>query len=223
MFGRRFRIMRLMGVDIRLDITWVILFLLVTWSLSRGVFPVRYGQLRPEDYWWMGITAALGLFASLLLHELCHAAVARTYGIPIRGITLFIFGGVAEMDDEPKSAKAEFLMAGAGPLCSVLLGVVLALVASLGTQVRWPETVIGVLSYLAWINFLVAGFNLLPGFPLDGGRILRAALWQIKGDLRWATRIAAGLGTGLGILLNHRSQFRITHEQRRRGVCGARV
>lgn len=202
MFGSRFTLFRVRGIDIGLDLSWAILFLLITWSLARGLFPFRYEDLPRQIYWWMGIAGAIGLFVSILLHELSHALVAQRFGIPIRSITLFVFGGVAEMTDEPPRPAAEFLMAAVGPLTSLLLGLVLFGFAALSRSVDWPIPVRGVLGYLSWINFIVAGFNLLPAFPLDGGRILRAVLWRYRKDLRWATRISSLLGSGFGILLS---------------------
>ena len=149
----------------------------------------------------MGVGGAIGLFLSIVFHELCHSLVARRYGLPMKGITLFVFGGVAEMTDEPSSPKAEFLMAAAGPLSSILLGLVLYLaVAGLEGGVLPPQ-ISGVAQYLAFINLILAVFNLIPAFPLDGGRILRSALWQWKKNLRWATRIASAIGSAFGVLL----------------------
>ncbi|HET8725940.1 MAG TPA: site-2 protease family protein [Alphaproteobacteria bacterium] len=196
MFTHRLKIFTLFGFDIYLDASWVLLAILVVWTLATGVFPFMAPGLSPSTYWWMGILGAIGLFASIVLHELAHAVVARRYGMPIVGITLFIFGGVAELRDEPPSAKAEFLMAGAGPLASMALAVVFGGAATAG-----PAAWVAVAAYLGYINGLLAIFNLIPAFPLDGGRMLRAALWGWKKDLRWATRIAAIGGSAFGILL----------------------
>jgi Zn-dependent protease/CBS domain-containing protein len=149
----------------------------------------------------MGIAGAVGLFMSIIFHEFCHSLVARQFGLQMKGITLFIFGGVAEMASEPKSPKTEFLMAIAGPISSMFLGVAFYFVHTAGRNSGWPNPVNGVLQYLMVINFILAGFNLLPAFPLDGGRVLRSILWGIKGNLRWATRIASGLGSAIGIFL----------------------
>jgi len=148
----------------------------------------------------MGIASALGLFGSIVVHELSHSLVARRRGLPMKGITLFIFGGVAEMGEEPSSAKTEFLMAIAGPIASILLGTGLCLVF-LATKGTLPLSITGVLAYLSWMNLVLAAFNLVPAFPLDGGRVLRSALWYWKGDLRQATRTAAAFGSGFAILL----------------------
>ena len=149
----------------------------------------------------MGIVGALGLFFSVIVHEFAHSLVARRFGLHMKGITLFIFGGVAEMADEPPSARAEFFMAIAGPATSIVLGLALLGVTALGGWAGWPRPVLGVLSYLWSINLVLAAFNLLPAFPLDGGRVLRAALWGWTKRLRRATRIASWIGSGFGILL----------------------
>ena len=200
MFGKRFDLFRVFGITIRLDASWFLVAVLITWSLARGVFPRTQPGLSGATYWAMGAAGALGLFLSVLVHEFAHALVARRKGIPIRGITLFLFGGVAEMEAEPPSAKAEFLMAGAGPLMTLGVALLCAgLVYAGGTA--WPRPAAGVLGYLTTINLVLAVFNLVPAFPLDGGRMLRAGLWHWKGDLRRATRIAAGIGSGFGLLL----------------------
>src|SRR5262249_20094804 len=152
---------------------------LVTWSLAAAVFPQAFPGLSRGTYWWMGAVGALGFFGSIVVHELCHSLVAKYYKLPMHGITLFIFGGVAEMGDEPQSPKVEFLMAIAGPICSILVGCFFFLIAA-GIGDRSPVPY-GIAGYLAWMNWLLAGFNLIPAFPLDGGRMLRSALWQWKG------------------------------------------
>jgi Zn-dependent protease/CBS domain-containing protein len=149
----------------------------------------------------MGTSGAIGLFFSLIVHELSHSVVARRYGLPIRGITLFIFGGVAEMDEEPASPKVEFLMAIAGPIASILLAGAFYLLSVWGSAAGAPDAVLGVTRYLAFINALLAAFNVIPAFPLDGGRVLRAALWYWKADLRQATRIASQVGVTFAFLL----------------------
>jgi len=149
----------------------------------------------------MGVAGALGLFVSIVFHEFCHSLVARQFDLPIKGITLFIFGGVAEMSKEPENAKSEFFMAIAGPVSSVLIAGIFFLTYTAGKTVNWPEPVNGVLVYLGWLNIILAGFNMVPAFPLDGGRVLRSILWYAKGDLRWATRISSGLGGAFGLFL----------------------
>jgi Zn-dependent protease/CBS domain-containing protein len=201
MFGKRIPLFKLFGFTVKVDLSWLILAVLITWSLAEGLFPHYFKGFSNGTYWWMGVGGAVGLFLSIIFHEFSHSLVARQFGLPMKGITLFIFGGVAEMESEPASAKAEFLMAIMGPIASVVLGVAFYFVQAAGKHIGWPDPVNGVLQYLAVINFILAGFNLLPAFPLDGGRVLRSILWGIKGNLRWATRIASGLGSAIGIFM----------------------
>ena len=200
MFTRRFTLFRLFGFEVRLDLTWFLLAFLVTWSLAQGLFPYLTPGLAEATYWWMGVAGAAGLLFSIVFHELSHALVARRYDLPIHGITLFIFGGVAEMQQEPQTAKSEFYMALAGPIASFLLAFVFYQIY-LATAAETPTAVSAIMYYLGFINLILAVFNLVPGFPLDGGRMLRAALWGWKGDFRWATRVAAAIGSGFGLAL----------------------
>lgn len=201
MFGKRIPLFKLLGFTVNIDLSWLILAVLVTWSLAKGLFPYYFAGLSNQAYWWMGIAGAGGLFMSIVFHEFCHSIVARQFGLPMKGITLFIFGGVAEMDSEPESPKVEFLMAVAGPVSSMFLGAFFYFVYKAGKSIGWTAPVNGVLQYLLVINFVLAGFNLLPAFPLDGGRVLRSILWGIRGNLRWATHIASGLGSAIGMFL----------------------
>jgi Zn-dependent protease/predicted transcriptional regulator len=201
MFGRRIRLFKLLGFEVRIDWSWIIIALLIAWSLSKGLFPSYYKNLSTQTYWLMGIIGALGLFFSIIVHEFSHSLVARKYGVPMKGITLFIFGGVAEMGEEPSSAKVEFMMAVVGPLSSILIALIFYGFYSLGKQGGISAPIIGVVGYLGWINAILAAFNLLPAFPLDGGRILRSILWGAKKNLRWATYISSRIGAGFGILL----------------------
>ncbi len=200
MFGRSLRIFKLLGFEVKIDASWLIVAALIVWSLAVAFFPDRVRGLPPADYWWMGLAGAFGLFGSVVFHELAHSLVARRYGLVMKGITLFIFGGVAEMPEEPRSARVEFLMAIAGPVSSIVLGFVFYAIAS-AARVAWPVAVVAVIAYLAYINWALAAFNLIPAFPLDGGRVFRAALWHFKGDLRRATRIASRFGAAFGMLL----------------------
>ncbi len=201
MIGKRLVLFELLGFKVQVDASWIFLALLVTWSLARGLFPIWYEELPPATYWWMGIAGALGLFSSLILHELSHSLVARRYGLQIKGITLFIFGGVAEMEEEPRSPKCEFLMAIAGPIASFFLALFFHLIAKIGAAQDLPVPILGVIEYLALVNVILGGFNLVPAFPLDGGRAFRAAMWYFKGDLRQATQRASRMGQGFGTLL----------------------
>lgn len=201
MFGRRIRLFKLLGFEVNIDLSWIIIAVLIVWSLAQGVFPLYYEGLTPAAYWLMGVLGALGLFLSIIIHEFCHSLVARHYGLPMKGITLFVFGGVAEMEDEPPSAKAEFLMALAGPVASVLVGLAFWGILAAGRVFLWPLPVLVIFSYLRTINLILAVFNMLPAFPLDGGRVFRSALWGIKGDILWATKVASMVGSGFGLVL----------------------
>ena len=199
--GRRIKLFKLLGFQVQIEWTWLFLAAWMTWSLASDVFPASIRGLESSSYWWMGSAGALGLFASIVFHELWHSLVARHYGIAIEGITLFIFGGVAELKEEPPSAKTEFLMALAGPASSALLGVAILGAREVIRMASGGAEIAAVLRYLASINLSLAAFNLLPAFPLDGGRMLRAAVWRWRRDLRWATQLAAWIGTLLGNLL----------------------
>jgi Zn-dependent protease/CBS domain-containing protein len=201
MVNRKYKLFRLFGFEVGVDPTWIVLALLVAWSLSTGYFPFKYQDLSPRQYWTMGIIGALGLFVSIVAHEFCHSLVARRSGMPIKGITLFIFGGVAEMSEEPPNPRDEFLIAAVGPISSFAMAAVFYGLNRLGEAGGWPMTISGVMGYLGMINVILAVFNLVPAFPLDGGRILRAALWAWRGNLRWATRLASQFGEAFGLLL----------------------
>jgi Zn-dependent protease/predicted transcriptional regulator len=198
---RGFHLFTLFGFEVKLDLSWLLLALLISWSLGAGWFPARYPELSSNVYAWMGVSVAIGVFFSIVFHEFSHSMVARHYGMPIRGITLFIFGGVAEMESEPPTPKAEFLMAIAGPISSFVLAAILWAGATVAEGAAWPPPVTGVLSTLAVINLTVAVFNLAPAFPLDGGRVLRAALWHLRRDLNEATFISSRIGRGFGTAL----------------------
>ncbi len=201
MFGRKIPLFTLFGFKVSIDISWFILAVLITWSLADGLFPYYFKGLSKGTYWWMGAAGALGLFVSIVFHEFFHSIVARVYGLPMKGITLFIFGGVSELREEPHSPSSEFLISFVGPLSSVVLAGILFLVHAAGTASGLAMPVNDVVLYLAWLNIILAGFNMIPAFPLDGGRILRSILWAAKKNLRWATRIASGFGEAFGIFL----------------------
>lgn len=198
--GRTLPLFNLFGFKVSLDPSWLILGLLIVWSLAAALFPTAYPDLAPATYWWMGVAGALGVFVSIVLHEFSHSLVARRYGLPMHGITLFIFGGVAQMSEEPATPKVEFLMAAAGPLASIVLALVFWAISAYGYDAGWPLSVTGVLIYMAYLNGILAAFNLVPAFPLDGGRMLRAVLWRWR-PLRSATRIASNVGSGFGLVL----------------------
>jgi Zn-dependent protease len=200
MFGKRLTLFRLLGFSVRVDLSWIFIAGLVTWSLGSA-FHEELPALSLVTCAGMGFAGMLGLFCSVVFHELSHSLVARRNGIEMHGITLFIFGGVAEMLNEPPSARAEFLMAIVGPLASFFLALVLKLLESAAVHAGFVPIVSSVLGTLSLINLGLAVFNLIPGFPLDGGRVLRAVLWGVRKDLHWATRVASGVGTFFGFAL----------------------
>ncbi len=201
MFGKPVKLFKILGFEVKLDVSWFIIFILITWSLATGVFPQFLTEYTQGAYWTMGAAGALGLFLSILIHEFSHSMVARRFGMPIRGITLFIFGGVAELDEEPPNATAEFFMALAGPVASVVIGLTAGALAFGSAQVGLAPWLTAILAYLAFINFVLVLFNCIPAFPLDGGRVLRSILWKVKGNLRWATRISSFIGSAFGMVL----------------------
>ena len=184
------------GVEVRLHWSLLAVFALIVWTLSEGVFPSQNPGLSDGTYLAMGVVSALLFLASILLHELGHSWVARRDGIEVDSITLWIFGGVAQFKDRFSSAGSEFRVAFSGPLISIVLGVVFVLIAIASL----PTEVDGVAAWLGYINLVLAAFNLLPASPLDGGRVLHAALWRARGDYHWATRVASEIGQGFGYL-----------------------
>ncbi len=193
-----FRIGTLAGIDIYINYSWLIILVFLIWSLATGWFAVLYPGWSPALYWITSTIAALLLFVSVLLHELAHSVVARTRGLTVKNITLFIFGGVSNIEQEPSSPGIEFQVAIVGPLTSILIG---ALAALLLLPLRGNTSpVTAVLGYLAYTNILLGIFNLIPGFPLDGGRVLRSIIWRISGSLRTATRAATISGEVIAYL-----------------------
>ena len=185
------RLGKIFGIEIRLDYSWFVIFALVTWSLSTGHFPMY--QWPVSVSWVVGILASLLFFASILAHELGHSFVAVRRNVPVRSITLFIFGGIAQISREPERPRDEFLIAIAGPLVSAGLGLLyLAVPALLLSNPLEPVAALG--AWLGTINLSLAAFNLLPGFPLDGGRILRSIVWGRTGSFKRATQISTGAG-----------------------------
>lgn len=208
-----FRIGRLFGISIYLDWSWILIFLLVTWSLGGGLFPQWHPEWGAGLNWGVALAASLLFFASILVHELSHSLVARARGLPVRRITLFLFGGVSNIEREPPSPGTEFLMAVVGPLASIAIGVISLMLGVLlsgltGEMVDDPVAAFSrldplptLLLWLGPINILVGLFNLVPGFPLDGGRILRSIIWGATGNLRKATRWATGVGHAIAWML----------------------
>ncbi len=207
MFSRSFRLMSLLGFEIKIDPSWFLIAALITWSLATGYFPIVFPDASVATYTVMALMAMVLFFGSLILHELAHSLVARRFGMQIKGITLFLFGGVAELAAEPDTARAELWTALAGPAMSIVLAAAFWLAGMIAIVLSLPETLVAIFSYLALINLILALFNMLPAFPLDGGRVLRALLWKRHGDLLEATRVASLSGTvfawvliGLGVL-----------------------
>src|SRR6266852_1620933 len=193
-----FRLGTFAGIDIYINYSWLIIFVFLIWSLATGWFAVLYPGWSPALYWITSTIAALLLFVSVLLHELAHSVVARARGLSVKNITLFIFGGVSNIEQEPKSPGLEFQVAVVGPLVSILLG---GLAFLLLLPLRGSNTpVAATLGYLAITNVVLGIFNLVPGFPLDGGRVLRSIVWRISGSLRTATRAATLTGQVIAYL-----------------------
>lgn len=201
MFGQRVTLFTLLGIEVRANTSWVLLAVLVFWSLATGLFPAQLPGLSVPAYWALALLGTIGVFFSLLFHEFSHALVARRHGMQIDGITLFLFGGVAEITEEPASPRIEVRMAAAGPIASGVLFLVFSLLATLVGLLPAAEPVASVLGYLALINLILAIFNLFPGFPLDGGRMLRGWLWHRRGNLLSATRTASRMGQAFGLTL----------------------
>jgi Zn-dependent protease len=200
MFTARWRLFRLLGIPVYLDASWLVILALLTGTI-RGIYRGEVPGYEPGFYWAMGLATALAFFVCIVLHELGHAVVGRAGGMPIRGITLFLFGGVAELGAEPASAGKEFRMAVAGPAVSAVLGGVCWLVWRWGAEAGGDPAWLLFFHYLALINFAVLVFNLVPAFPLDGGRVLRSILWGTTGNLRRATRQAATVGQAFAWVL----------------------
>jgi len=196
-----FRLGSVLGFEIRIEFSWFVIFFLVFWSLSSGVFPTEFPDLGRGTQVLMGLVGTLLFFASLLIHELSHALVSRAKGIEIEGITLFIFGGMAKTAKEPESPRDEVMIAGIGPITSLALAILFSLLGRLASGMDLGDPVIGVANYLAIINFALAIFNLMPGFPLDGGRVFRATVWAVTGSRTKATRLATASGQTFGLLL----------------------
>lgn len=182
---------RLLGIPVGLDPSWFLIFIFMTWSLASGYFPVEYKDWPQFQYWILGAVTTIMLFVSVVLHELGHSMVALRYKIPVNSITLYIFGGIAQIGAEPPSAMAEFWIAIAGPVVSFGLAIIFQLLQNVFTGL---VPLLALVKYLAYINGMLALFNLIPGFPLDGGRVFRAVIWGTTHNLRKATLVAAGLG-----------------------------
>lgn len=207
MWGRTIRVTRLAGFDIKVDASWLLIAMLIIWSLSTGYFPDRVPDASPTSLLLISVVAMLGLFASLIVHELAHSVVARRHGLKISGITLFLFGGVAELESEPANATVELRVAVVGPIASLVLAALFGSSLAMAQVLVFGSALTAVLRYLATINLMLAIFNMIPAFPLDGGRVFRALIWRASGDLMAATQRAVSVSAvfawgliGLGIL-----------------------
>jgi len=196
--GASLRLGRIFGIPIEIDISWVLVFLLLTYLLA-GQFDDARLRWPVAQRWTVAMITVVLFFLSVLAHELSHSVMALSKGIPVRGITLFIFGGVSRLDREPQRPITEFMVAVVGPLLSIVLAVIFGAVWFLLGRGDSPVEV--VLLLLAWTNLSLGVFNLVPGYPLDGGRLLRAGIWGITGNHRKATRIAAGMGQAVGVAM----------------------
>jgi Zn-dependent protease/CBS domain-containing protein len=188
---------RILGIPIGLDYSWFLIFVLITWTMAVGYYPAEFKNWPVAQYWFMGAMTAIMLFVSVLLHELGHSVVAMRYKVPVRSITLYIFGGISLIGTEPPSATAGFWIAIAGPSVSFALAALFGLLQSIVSSV---EPLLALLKYLAYINVALGLFNLIPGFPLDGGGVLRAIVWGVTHNMRRATLIAANVGRFIAYL-----------------------
>jgi Zn-dependent protease/CBS domain-containing protein len=199
MFGTSWRVGRIAGIEVRVDSSWVVIALLITYSMYLRL-SVLYPELSGGGAVGLAILSAVLFFGSVLVHELAHALVSQARGIRVQDITLFLFGGATRAKVESRGPGDEFLIALVGPLTSGLLAALFGIVAGLGREAL-STPLAGTFGYLAWTNLLLAAFNLVPGFPLDGGRLLRSAIWKATGSLGRATRVASLSGQGVGWLL----------------------
>jgi Zn-dependent protease len=195
------RLGKIMGIPVRIHYTLWFVFALIAWSLAVGYMPHEYPGLGVVTYWAIGIASAIILFVSILVHELSHSYIAKKNGLPIARITLFFFGGVSEITEEPQDPGLEVRMAAAGPLMSFMIAAVLGALWYLGGVVRAPVPIIATLGYSALINAALGAFNLLPAFPLDGGRVFRGSIWKRSNDLVGATRTATRVSEGFSLLM----------------------
>jgi Zn-dependent protease/CBS domain-containing protein len=193
------RIARIAGIDIGIHYTWILIFVLVGWSLAVGYFPVNYPGWETWLYWMTSILAAILLFVSVIIHELAHSLVAKSRGLPVKSITLFLLGGVSNLETEPEKPGVEFAVAIVGPLSSVAIAAVCWVLNYFNLIPFGSGRAIA--EYLIIVNVLLAAFNILPGFPLDGGRVLRAIIWGATNDLKKATNIASIVGQVCGWIM----------------------
>lgn len=212
------QVARVFGIPIEINYSWLVVFLLITWSLAAGYYPLFLPLRQEYIYWLAAVVSSMLLFSSLLLHELSHSLVAIRNGIPIRKISLFIFGGVAQMEKEPETSGVELRMALAGPACSLAIAIVCFAIFMLMPPAGVGQIAASILFYTGLVNLAIVIFNLIPGFPLDGGRVFRAMIWNFTGDLRSATRVATYFGKGFSYLIMAAGIFFLYNQQFLNGV-----
>lgn len=198
MIQSNLRLFRLWKIPVEINVSWLLVLALMTWSFATGFYPDVLPDATRRELWALGFLTAILLFVSILLHEFSHSLVASRNGLPIRKITLFLFGGVAQMERDVDNPILELKMAAAGPAMSVVLAGLFYGLSKLFADYR---LLYNLMHYLAFVNMLILGFNMVPGFPLDGGRILRAAIWHKTGNMQKATRIASRIGTVFAFML----------------------
>ncbi|MBI5971065.1 MAG: site-2 protease family protein [Deltaproteobacteria bacterium] len=198
--ARGIKLFKVLGIRISVDYSWFIVFALFAWSLAYGYFPSKHPGLGSGAYMAMGAVASLLLFACVLAHELAHSYTSNKLGLAIKEITLFIFGGVARLTKEPEDAATELKIAIAGPLASAALALIFWGVSSITDGIIFAPAQ-AIIEYLAMINMALLIFNMIPGFPLDGGRVLRSVWWGRTGDIKKATRAASAIGKGFAVFL----------------------
>jgi Zn-dependent protease/CBS domain-containing protein len=196
-----FSLGRISGITIRIHYTLLLFLILVTWSLAVGYMPQQYPGLPQSSYWMIGAASGVLLVISVVAHEVCHSIVANRLGIPVRRITLFFLGGVSELPEEPRDPDVEFKTAAAGPISSFAIATILATLWYYSMRASIPPEIAAILQYGASINVALGAFNLLPAFPLDGGRILRSTIWRLSGNMVKATRSAAKISIGISYLM----------------------
>ncbi len=194
-----FKLGKIAGIEIGIHYTWIFAFVLFAWIFAQGTFPAFFPNWTTAGYWVAGVLVSVLIFVSVLIHELCHSLVAISRGMKVSSIVFFVFGGVSNIEKEPDSAWVEFIMAGAGPLSSLVLGgIFYALTLAVRATGDTTSLLYGILGVMAYVNILLAVFNLIPGFPLDGGRVFRSIVWGITHSLHTATLIAGNVGRFFG-------------------------
>jgi Zn-dependent protease len=195
------RVFKAGGIEVNLHYSWFVIFALITWSLAVNYLPGQYPEQTPLFYWVVSVTSAVSLFLSVLIHEVSHSLVARRGSVGVRRITLHFFGGVAEIEEEARTPEVEFKMAAAGPLSSLALAVILTVAWRLALYSDLTLGIRATLRYVSYINFMLAAFNMIPAFPMDGGRLLRAFLWKRSGNLLSSTKTATQVSQVFSYLL----------------------